>query len=484
MATAEGQHRLIATILFGIAFFVCGFLTYYFYDQVAPAEQRANDAIGKERKALADLGQARKNYLELRRRVLGEENTEDHASATKLIDDQRQFPGLADARMRGEAPWPGEQAYTAKGTYAHYQDALNYLHTSLTQNDQRIAELEKQKRDLEAKVNAIEDEYNAKYKQARDQQVSTNTQLSQDTASLLAELKTKEKNLDTYIERYNQKVQELNELLARRAEQEARLKGIKAGLDEILAEKEFMAELRERLRFDGVDGTVVRVQDNGLTAEIDVGQADGLRTGTAFGVFGRDSGGNPHELPKAFMEVTEVIGPHRARVRVTNEQLSSPVLPGDFLSSPLWKPGDKEGIAFVGYIHIDKDGKPDNTAFRNLVLKAGGKIDAEFDLKTLKTRGKIDVRTGWLVVGEVPDPSTAKSPEEKELLEAMKAAEKKFRDQAGDHGVSVTSVRNYLNYLSHNVPDSISIPNVTTSRRASNGAAVTARFTSQTYPDR
>lgn len=485
MANAEDQGKTIALVIFVVAFLGCSVTTYVFYDKIAQAEQQANEAKGREKKAQDSLAQARENYLELRRRIVSEENIDDHTAAIELIDAQRQRPQLAKERLEGTAPWPGEPAYAAKNTYPNYRDALTYLHDALAANDQRIAALEQQKRDLEAKINQVEDEYEKLYSGARDGQTQKNQELSTETANLLAALKTREEGLDSIIARYNEKIQQLNLTKRQKQEQADRLNTIKKGLDEILAEKRFMLELQERLRFDGKDGTIVRLQNDGKMAEVDIGQADGLRTGLAFGIFGLDSGGNPHEIPKAFLEIVDVIGPHRARARITGEALSTPVLPGDVLASPLWSPGDREGVAYVGFIHLDKDGNPDNEAFRKLVEKSGGKIDAELRLKTLKEVGNINVRTGWLIVGETPDPATAKSEEERKVFEAIKQTEQKFRSLATDHGVRVSNVRNYLNYLSYNVPDTMQIPTAGGNRGdESSDSAVSGRFTSRTFRNR
>ena len=57
--------------------------------------------------------------------------------------------------------------------------------------------------------------------------------------------------------------------------------------------------------------------------------------------------------PKAAIEVTRIVGPHLSGARILNHDPKRPIAKGDFVYTPLWKPGRIEKYSFVGFIDFD-----------------------------------------------------------------------------------------------------------------------------------
>ena len=93
-----------------------------------------------------------------------------------------------------------------------------------------------------------------------------------------------------------------------------------------------------------------------------------------------------------------VLGPHRSEARITDTDYVEPIVRDDFIYSPIWSPCTTLGIALVGEMDIDEDGRDDRDYIRNLIRMNGGRIDAE-DIRD-RVSGEMSVDTRYIVVGE------------------------------------------------------------------------------------
>ena len=139
---------------------------------------------------------------------------------------------------------------------------------------------------------------------------------------------------------------------------------------------------------DRYDGSVIGSTPATREVILSVGRAHGLRPKISFGVYDTDDSNVRNATRKATVEVTKILGPDKAMARVTD--LTSPIVPGDHIYSPLWSPGSRLGIALVGKLDIDNDGRDDRAYLKNLVQLNGGKVDAE-DVKG-KATGTVTVQ--------------------------------------------------------------------------------------------
>ncbi|GAH89389.1 unnamed protein product, partial [marine sediment metagenome] len=153
--------------------------------------------------------------------------------------------------------------------------------------------------------------------------------------------------------------------------------------------------------FDVPDGKILLVNQRYGTVWINLGRADALSRQVTFSVYPADSSNLAKIGKKASIEVTQILGEHRAEARVIEDRVSDPIMPGDVIHTPVWSPGEQKQFALAGFMDIDGDGKSDQHIVRNLITMNGGLVDCETDAEG-KRQGKMTINTRFLVLGEAP----------------------------------------------------------------------------------
>lgn len=98
------------------------------------------------------------------------------------------------------------------------------------------------------------------------------------------------------------------------------------------------------------------------------------------------------DIAKASIEVTRITGAHTAEARILNDKVSNPIMTGDIVYTPIWKPGQKlrfaleDGLeipglgARSGESGVGGDPKRESLEIvRNLISSNGGVVDAYID---------------------------------------------------------------------------------------------------------
>ena len=153
--------------------------------------------------------------------------------------------------------------------------------------------------------------------------------------------------------------------------------------------------------FEVPSGHVVTVNQNEHTVWLNLGSADGLRSQISFSVFNADVNAVQKAERKARIEITRVIDQHLSEARIVEDDLTDPILRGDVVYSPAWRPGVKVRFALAGFMDINGDGKSDRELVRNVITLNGGVIDSELkDDGTVV--GKLDAGTRFFVQGDSP----------------------------------------------------------------------------------
>jgi len=190
----------------------------------------------------------------------------------------------------------------------------------------------------------------------------------------------------------------------------------------VTKQKETITELRDE-PFEAPDGRIAWVNQASRTVWVNLGMADGLRRQTTFSVYDHDAmnvvpsaggkAGNEEEVSKrkvddrkGMIEITRVIDQHLAEARIVSDYTADPILLGDQVFSPAWKPGRKVRFALVGFMDLDGDGRSDRDLVRNIITMGGGQIDAEVH-DDGATEGELSANTRYLVRGDDPDGSDA-----------------------------------------------------------------------------
>lgn len=440
--SSESQGKTIALVIFVLLTIVSGVLAFYFYDQVDGLSQTAAKAEEDASQARRAENELRKRYESIRNKVFGEQNAGDHDAAMKLIEEDLGSPRLNDERK------------ARKPSYLTFKDALDFTQSELAVADTREAELKDQIAKQKAEIDSLHDKYQSQNQKFQEDRDAKARELKEETDKYQAERNRLEQERMAADDRAT-KV--LNDLQDARNQGESQRRSYERRIAELSAMVERLKEqeqLKAVVQFVKPLGSITELsRASGTTmATINLGSADGLLKGTTFGVYGRDKEGNPYVMPKAGLEVVRIRDAHRAEARLYGEQISDVVLPGDLLYNPIWTKGKKLSVGVVGLVHMDNDDEPDNEEFIRLLRSLGSEVDAVFDLRDLKKKGKMSVDTAWLVVGEMPEEGPNDSQEKKDLAKAINNALIQMRQEAKERGVPIINVRNFLTFMGHQQP--------------------------------
>jgi copper chaperone CopZ len=444
MAMQEGQGKVIAIVSLSVLWIGTAVAAYMFFKDADEARAKAASAAKAEQEAKGQLATSKKEYGELKELVFGSTADKDHAAVKTQLGGMLTAPQLSPERL------------LQKKTIDTMVDGITYLSKSLTEADGRIKELEAGKQKVEEDLKGVKGIYQTEVNVAKQAAAKAEEDKKAEVSRLMAELDSKTAEVDAIQRRLGNATQQLEQSIknSERAAKEsvANIGSLTRQLDS-LKEQE---ERRKEIKFEVSDGKITELQDGGRLAYITIGSESGVEHGTTFGVYGHDSGGNPYQYPKATIEVIRIIDRERSLCRVSRQKVEDPVLPGDEIFNPIWSPGEKAGVAFVGLINLDADGKEDNDEFRKLVERMGGKVDAFAAVPSGKVIGKITSKTAWLIDGDIPDPEANKLDNSNTVLNKnLTDARNTMLEQARNLGVRVINVNNFLTYMGHNAPDNL-----------------------------
>ena len=192
----------------------------------------------------------------------------------------------------------------------------------------------------------------------------------------------------------------------------------------------------EKEVFDLPDGEIVLVAESTDSVFIDMGRLDGIRANLTFAVYDVTATDFKKDLHKAMIEVTEVIGPHSARARITESDPLNPILTKDKILSATFDRGDAVTIALGGFFDLDGDGISDLEKLKRMIVRNGGRVVASHDADGNIT-GEINSTTRFFVLG--PSPRSGA----RNVVKAMGA----LKDQAEGNSVDVIDLRKLLNWM-------------------------------------
>lgn len=232
------------------------------------------------------------------------------------------------------------------------------------------------------------------------------------------------------------------------AETEAALEKKKQDLQAVTAQ---LNKELEKNRIGDQDLSKVPVADvifaNQLadTITINRGLQDGVRRQMTFSVYGKDETNIARATPKASVEVVQVTGPSTSECRIISGKLRDPIIKGDVLYTPAWKPGQK--VHFVLGPNMDLNGDNDASAdelelLRGLITLNGGVVDSYVDIdgtvKKEKGSEGMGFATRFYVIGLLP------RRDQKEVAKQLEDDAKKF-------GVEIINITKMLDYMGYSV---------------------------------
>lgn len=239
----------------------------------------------------------------------------------------------------------------------------------------------------------------------------------------------------------------MDQKLAKFSSENTDLKRTVATLEETIQVKNDIINQFREPDFAAPQGSVVRVANGGTRLWINLGSADGLRQGVPFSVIDENEVNISKAKPKAKVVVIRVVEKHLAYAELTQQiNYKNPVVPGDKIYSPAWRPGRKVGFALVGKMDMNGDRKDDIEQVRELIKLSGGVVDAEMDVNTQQT-GKLSHETTFLVMGtDLTVPENANP----DLLAQQQARLKDYAGfiaEARQNGIIQISLDKLMGYL-------------------------------------
>ena len=213
-------------------------------------------------------------------------------------------------------------------------------------------------------------------------------------AAMRAELATQ---LD---EVHTEQKRRLDTTIAERQGLERELQSVKRENHDILGANTTLSEMLVQIRNPDIEypaGKILSVDQNAGSAIINLGSADGLLVRTMFSVYHSGITGLSfrtapvgsdavycdvcirevtRDVSKASVEVLQILGPHRAQVRILDDILTDPIMAGDIIYSPIWKPGQKLRFALTGGLHLPGASLDSGTeTVKQLIEMNGGVVD-------------------------------------------------------------------------------------------------------------
>ena len=495
----EGKTPLIvALVFFVLATIVLGVLAYTFQGDIDAVKKDAETAKEDSKTARSELSKA-EGRLRLHQVVLGRGTEEDRAklsaSADKdfLRDEHRKIMDSINAQLQTaiEAekgmfvgtqekfnPTPAELFawnWPAQGDLLPAPTPGSFMSTMVKNRAERelaMRKLNNEKKTvatLEVDLKAAKESYDAETKRYAKASADIPKQIEAIRAALAKDLEAKKAEFIKDGNEYRPTLAKAKDDLAlqeqRANEINGKLNNIQSQLDRELSKQ---SDKENPLAFENPKGTVTSALVNQNLVEINLGSDDNVRAGLTFnlmpsGVKERGMQSRMRKViedgkyverivPKAKIEVIEVLGPHLSRARVTEvaDPIRESILRGDLLYNAAWRPGSVDHVVLYGIFDIDGDGKDDIKDVARALTKMGIVVDGYYDLASRKWigRGPTD-STAYAVEGAVPSAAAgdATFKEKGDLINSISLA----REEARKKGSKVIRYRDFFPRIGYTV---------------------------------
>ncbi len=421
------------------------------------SEERESARTAAEQKATTLEGEKR----DLTQQVMTLKSIIGHQDAASMDDIQKAFSEAMAETVKDTNPDArnyrtalknlGEELGRNRDEHKKTQDTLEELRANY-QNLNTLYQTVVQQTE-EEKQKAVDD-----LVAARQDFEATNASHQQKFEALDAEKRKGEDEAQAQIRAANEKA----ETQTRLADQ------VKKANDELSG---VLDELR-RTSFERPDGKVLSVNQQSGLVVVNLGSADGLMTRMTFSVYppsitGISFGVNDAEqatvicevckreqslnASKASIEIIRIVGPHKAEARILDDLLTDPIVAGDVVYTPVWKPGQQQHFALAAGMRIPGVGKRDGgenqsdlVEFMRLIRANGGEIDCYISEGTEEHPrgeivGEITRETTFIVIGDLDE----KDNEDQSMMEAQT----KMVQMAEQYAVRKIGLRDFLSRM-------------------------------------
>lgn len=495
----EGKAPLvIGLVFFVLATIVLGVLAYTYQGDIAAAEAKAVEAKKDTELSRAELSKVQ-DQLRLHQVILGHGTEEDRtklaASANKefLRDEHAKIMARINGRLQtaidadkgmfvgtGEKwdpkpselfswPWPAQGEMLGAPTPGPLVEAIVKARADREMAMRKVNNVNKSASISEAELKIKADEYTAEKAKFAQATAGIPKQIETIRVALAKEVEAKKQEFTDASKDYRKdvgKAKDDYELAKQRADEiNAKLKNIQDQLDREVSKQ---SDKEDPFEFDKPKGAVTATYAAQNLVEINIGSADNVRAGLTFNVQPREvaerglqsrikkiiENGKYVErmVPKAKVEVIEVLGPNLSRARVTEvyDPIRESILKGDILYNAAWRKGSVDHIVLFGIFDIDGDGVDDIKVVARALAKMGIIIDGYYDLSSRKwVGGGPTDHTAYAVEGAVPTalPGDGLLKEKGDLINSINTA----RDEAKKKGAKAVRYRDFFPRIGYTV---------------------------------
>ena len=389
MATRESQGLQIALIIFVMITLVLCVTTFVYF-------RKSEEKIQEARKLSEDYKRSERGQREVLEEYNHLKELVGHAPEAKLADIDEAYH--KDMTMFAES-WPEEKRT--------YRELPAYLMKEIRDRNVLLTEASDREKKLIADL-----------EQVRSEEKSVTAQAVAGQEKVAAEMVAERAKFGEDRTRYKNDTKKIAKQLDVNRQEVTRIKDESAKQVKVLAEKaatyKALSEAKDaKLKlisnesFESAHGNITFVNQSRRVVYVDLGSRDGLRPQISFSVYDEDASSLANSTNKGSIEVTRVLSGKLAEARIIKDDMQNPLMPGDQVYSPVWRPGRRQRFALVGTLDMDGDGKDDRVKVHNLITMNGGEVDAEVD-ENGRRIGKLSVNTRYLVEGDSPTEKSSK----------------------------------------------------------------------------
>lgn len=453
MAARQDQSQVVGLIICAIMIVVLGGLSYWFYTEWNKADARAKELTSQKSNSDNAAREAIVNaetYLEM----MGFDKS------TPFADVKRQF--------EGEENSPGDrQRFMSNFDEANqnYRAVLETIYAENTAIAQQESEAKAREKSIRAELVAMKQQYDAQVEEFRKARDKALADLASERLNFKESLEALEaRQADQARALARNETQFKSQVAAANSERDMAVQNL-VDAERQRDRLQYIKDSIERASFEVADGLITYANQAKGTVWINLGDGDDLRRQVTFSVFESDLRDAGKADKKGSIEVTRIIDEHLAEARITNDDPTNPILPGDQIYSQLWERGQKLRFALTGVIDLDGDGQSDLQQAKDLIALNGAVVDSSLE-EDGTIDGSMSEYTRYLVLGENPTaPSKA-------------AIRKGFQDmstEAAKWSVETISLAEFLAHIGYRHTES-STDTGKTRRPRSGGRPTSYRF--------
>ncbi len=411
----ENQGLKITVIVCILLLLVLSVVSFFLYKSSSEATLRADQADQKAQELATELANEEDANARLKE-LIGFAPTD---TEIELATVEAQF----ESDMNQYAETYGESERSYRGALSHLSDSLQQKTNALSQEVATNEDLTTRLTQLQQITDAEIEKFSEARAEAEATLASERSKFNTDRQGLTED---KEKLLAQKTALANQKQKEIAKLESD-VQQEQELTQKVAQVNANIASK---LEAFRQPTFERPDGEIRWVNQTNGTVWINIGRLDDLQRRTNFSVYDPKISDVSRDASKGSVEVTQILGDHLAEARILADEIANPIMPGDLIHTPIWKPGEKQRFALTNGIDIDDDGEDDTTVVRNLIRSNGGVVDAYVNEEG-EIVGEMTSDTLYLVVGDYLTETSSEA-----VIESRTQLETKA-DQLGVHKISL-----------------------------------------------